>query len=127
MEHLSLQGMVVFDSGKQNILPYGTHNTSGHLEIVFSPKNTAADDYIIELLSFSLPRSTTILVTSDKPLSNQAKALKVKTLPIPSFLSLLTSKEKTQSKKSESKPTLESSSQIERLRQIFEDRYNHPD
>lgn len=126
METLKLEGMVVFDSGKQNILQYGTHSTSQHLEIVFSPKNLPADDYILELLSYSLPRATTILVTSDKPLSNQAKTLKVKTLSIPDFLSLLTKKNIARESKQETKPKSESTSQMERLQQIFEERYKNP-
>jgi predicted RNA-binding protein with PIN domain len=126
MKNLKLEGMMVFDSGKQNTLHYGTHNTSQHLEIVFSPKNLAADDYILELLSHSLSPTTTILVTSDKPLSNQAKALKVKILSIPDFLSLLTKKTIAQESSLETKPKYESSSQTKRLQQIFEDRYKNP-
>jgi len=57
-----------------------------NLEVIYSPINTTADDYIIEFLEIKKQPKIWTLITHDRELKRRAKSLGAKTLDINSFL-----------------------------------------
>jgi len=123
MSSIRIQGTVVFDSHVEHANIHPTRGGNGHLEIIFSPTNLNADQYILEYLStMSSEKNNMTLVTSDNELAFQAKAFGVKILSVQAFLKLLYEKE-LHTTKAEEKPNLECRYEIQRLLDIFEKKY----
>jgi len=114
---------IVFDGSKEA----PKEVSRGHfksLEVVYTPKGLTADDYILETLTFLLPKVRCTVISSDRELSGRAKQLGAKTLSIEDFLSSLVQKKKIK-KTSLPKGAKDSDTQFFRLLKIFEERLKH--
>lgn len=121
MSSVGLKGTIVFDSHFDHASPHPTRTDRHHLEVIFSPTNLDADQYILEYLT-TIKRQDLTLVTSDNELAFQAKFFGPKILSVQAFLKLLYEKE-LHTVKAEDKPNIECRYQIHRLLEIFEKKY----
>jgi len=120
METLHMKGAMVFDSHSDHSNTYPIRSEHPHLEIIFSPTNLSADDYILEYLSTHQKVQNPItLVTSDNELAFRAKSFGASIMPVKAFLKFLHEK-KLHSTHTEEKPSIENSQQVQRLLDIFE-------
>ncbi len=120
VQSLNLNTTIIFDSHKEHSEHFSSKKHFTNLEIIFPPEGQSADDYIIEILEFSLNTKIETLVTSDQPLALKARSLGAKTQSIDKFLAYLTCK---LNKNIEEKPQIkETDTNISRLRKIFEQR-----
>lgn len=122
LSNRNIRGTVVFDSDPKESAYYPQRTFSKDLEIIFSPMNQTADDYILEHLSTNRSEQIT-LVTSDRHLAMESKELGANIVSVKEFFHLL-SKEHFQAEESPQKPVEEDRYSFERLLKIFEDRYN---
>lgn len=120
--HLGLEGIVVFDGSHQADEQSGLSYKSP-LIIAYSPKGQTADRYILEKLESAKVPSDVTVVTNDKSLASQVRALGAHTSNLKMFYSQL---ERKHNKKSvdEKKPSQISKRELERLAKIFEQRLN---
>ncbi len=120
MDELSLIGTVVFDGRNDMSSDYPFRKKTKTLEIIFSPTNLDADNYILEfLITFNKKIKDIVVVTSDNELASKAKSLHASTLSVKEFLKLLNQKKPTTTHLDE-KPNCECRFQLERLLKIFE-------
>lgn len=113
----SLQGMLVFDGS------HCRHEESGlsyasPLEIAYTPKGQIADAYILEKLEWDQKKKASTVVSNDKHLCREARALGAKTQSNETFLRYL-EKKKASGRKHPPEPK-DSPQNIERLLKIFE-------
>lgn len=123
MTTLGLRGAIVFDSHPAHSAPHPHRSEQGHLEVIISPTNIDADTFLLELLTTKKDIKNTTLVTSDNEVAFAAKPLGVSLLGVKDFLKLLHNKE-LHSRKSNDKPNLECRFQLDRLLEIFEQKYH---
>ncbi len=124
MHSLGLHGAVVFDSHPDHSATHPIRADDPHLEIIYSPTNLDADEYILEYLStYKRGSQPIILVTSDNELAFKAKSFGASILGVKDFLKKLHEKE-LHTTKAEEKPNLECRYQLQRLLELFENRYN---
>jgi len=87
IEFLALDISVVFDS---HFCPgEGSRGHYHHLEILYTPQNITADDFIINQIKRSSNSTKDILVTNDKPLASRARDLLAGTQTLEHFLNWL--------------------------------------
>ncbi len=116
--HISL----IFDNRSPEAPLYPSKREEASLEIVYSPRDVSADDYIIELLRAHPQPTQVTVVTNDRELAREAKWQGAKIQSIEKFIGLL--KSKVNKLPREKKQTRESSSEFRRLLKIFEDELN---
>lgn len=117
----NLHVTLVFDGAEEH-LPLPTRGHYDAIELVYTPKNQTADEYIYEEVSLSRTPAQITVVTSDRELSGRCHQHRAKTLTIDEFLQLL-SKKKFKKKRlsiSHDRPFRDSDPEIARLLQIFE-------
>lgn len=110
---------VIFDSSEQ-MRDFPQWGLSKNLEVIYAPRGSSADTYIIELAEQTKNPDTLTIVTSDQGLAKQCRQIGTKTLSIEDFLAFVAKKKQ---KKGAGKPNYkESQKELERLRKIFEER-----
>ena len=109
---------VIFDSQTEHASLFPSRHSLSSLEVVYSPKNQTADDYILEYLEARKHPQQFTVITSDKALANKARELHAKTLSIEKFISWLEKKELTIPH--ETKQEKETKAEFKRLLDIFE-------
>ena len=123
ISELKLNVTVVFDA------PAGDWHdlTRGHvqaLEVIYTAKKQSADEYILQEISYCRNASLITVITSDRSLANQCKALGAHVKSIESFLKWIAQKKaKKKAKKSEyaqERAFQDSEINITRLLLIFE-------
>jgi predicted RNA-binding protein with PIN domain len=115
---LNLNGELIFDGDRRRDEESGISYASP-LQIVYSPKEQTADEYILEKLHLDKKKSHFTVVTNDRGLTANCRPFKVKILSNQDFLKWLQKKQDTR-KKTTKTPVTETKQNIERLRQIFE-------
>lgn len=113
----AFKAIIVFDSCKENGHDFPSRSFLGKLEIIFSPRNQSADDYIVEFLTTSKLKSQMTLVSSDRDLCQAVKALGVHSLDIETFVQRIAKKQRPKFTKPDRDP------HIEEWRKIFEERF----
>ncbi len=120
---LNLSCTLIFDSNQDLTAPFPSKKQLSHIDVVFSPKNLSADDYIIEWLTAQTNTKQITVVTSDKLLAKQASHLGAPTLSLANFFALISKKERRLSRDwQEEKIAVESEAELQRLLKIFENR-----
>ena len=90
------------------------------MEVAFTPKGQTADQYILEQVELIQNKKSIVVVTNDQSLKRHASAFGAKTMSSTAFLHWIV---KRKSQKKTKKPIIrETSSEIERLLKIFEER-----
>lgn len=118
--HLGLEGIVIFDGSHQADEQSGLSYKSP-LVIAYSPKGQTADQYILEKLESAKIPSDITVVTNDKSLASQARALGAHSSTLKMFYSQLERKHKKKNV-DEKKPSQSSKRELDRLAKIFEQR-----
>ncbi|MBI3211193.1 MAG: NYN domain-containing protein [Simkania negevensis] len=113
----SLSVLIVFDSSYGKAYSFPPKKILSALEVVFSPRDLSADQYILEWISFQESPKQITLITSDKKLSQKASYMGVKLQTIKEFLYFLARKERKNS--SEKKEEKETKEEKERLLKAF--------
>ena len=116
---LKMKGQIVFDGKHRQDEESGLFYPSP-LEAAFAPKGQTADHYILEQLEMEKRRSLITVVTDDKSLMRQARALGAHVQSNGSFVRSLEGK-RLKKKKKQVEPK-ESQKNIDRLLKIFEDK-----
>ena len=116
LQYVKFKVKLIFDAHhSQERLPQ--YEYSRHLEIIFTPRNMTADEFILEQLSVSRHPGQITVVTNDKSLRLNCHNLKAMTMSPKSFIRFL----KKKGKKAPSIENFEDTPEnIERLLQIFE-------
>lgn len=97
IEFLALDLSIVFDS---HFCPGdGSRSHFHYLEILFTPQNVTADDFIIKKIKHSTQPTQKILVTNDKQLTLRARNLLASTQTLDHFLNWLDRRYSNQNKK----------------------------
>lgn len=127
VSQLNLSVTIVFD-GRQKDPPEAIRGHLDQLEVIYTPEHQTADAYILHELEILDNLNEETVVSSDRELTGIAKQRGAKILTVEQFMSQLVRKRK---KKEPSKKTFkDTESNIERLREIFEERLkndDHPD
>lgn len=116
----NIKASIIFDNAAEirNIPQNILHAT---LEVIFTPQNQTADEYILEFLNYQKNLRIFTVVTSDNRLASQCQHLGTSTLSIENFLIFILKKKR---KKFEGKKIpKESRERQEFLRKIFEQRF----
>ncbi len=122
-ERECLKATLIFDGHKTLAHFFPSTYKLSSIEVIFSPKNLTADDYILEYFKLQKQPQDIVIVTSDLELSQRAKRLGAKTKTVESFLKiLLKRKSKRDKEKNEKKQVIETTAQFERLLKAFEDK-----
>ncbi|MEM7174922.1 MAG: NYN domain-containing protein [Chlamydiota bacterium] len=120
---LNLSCTLVFDSGRRLSDSFPSKQMLTSIEVVFSPANTSADDYIIEWLTAQRHRKQLTVVTSDRELACRAKTIGAKTESLEEFFRFLRKKEqRSVCHAEEEKAAFDSEAEFNRLLKIFEQR-----
>ena len=112
------QTTIVFDNKNKIHKDFPTKKNFNNLNIIYSPSNLTADEYILEILSSKKNKKNIILITSDKALSAMAKQFGCKTQTTEEFLK--SDKLNKKIKNINNKPEKDNSYDIDRLCEIFE-------
>lgn len=114
---------LVFDGAEEHF-PSPTRGHFDAIELVYTPKNTSADAYIIEMVSHAKSPAQITVVSNDGEIAKKCRNFRAHTLSIDDFIHLLEKKEakRARSAKSRAAPIRESSSELSRLLIIFEKR-----
>lgn len=117
-KELKWRGHLVFDGDH---IPYeeSGRGYESPLEIIYSPRGQSADSYILEKIEFSKRPQNYTLISNDRHLSKEAKALGAYTIENQAFIKLIEKKTKKQPKE---KDYHESPKNFERLLREFEKR-----
>lgn len=107
-----ISGTIVFDGMERE------HQSGDRLNVAYAPKGQSADSYILELIEGAKNPKDITVVTNDRGLARQAGHMGAKVLSTLEFLKFL-----MRSKSREAKEPKESSTQMERLIKIFEQRF----
>ncbi len=122
---LNLRITLVFD-GAGEVLSYPRRGHFDQIELVYTLKNTTADEYILdEVMAAKTPCQITV-VTNDRPLAARCKDHRACTQSIDAFLSFLSQRKSKKKKRSQGseREFQESSSEFMRLLAIFEKKLN---
>lgn len=93
------------------------------MTIIYTPAHQTADNYILDMIEYSLNPADEMVVSSDNELIRRAKQKGARTQTIEAFIQDVMRKKNPAPKNSPEKKQLrESSSQFERLLNIFEQR-----
>jgi len=119
-----IEGALVFDGRVQRGEESG-RNYHAPLEVIYTPKGSTADTYILELIEFSKSPNQLIVVSNDRTLLTKARSLGAQTMTNAEFLrKLLRPHKKTEKEKPS---IIESKHNIERLLHIFEKKLREED
>lgn len=119
---LNLSGVLVFDGSHRRDEESG-RNYASPLEIAFSPRGQNADSYIVEQIEREKNPKDVTVITNDTGLKRRARALGAHVQSTKAFLRFLEKKSTKEPKEKDS--FKESPKNLERLLQIFEDRFNN--
>jgi hypothetical protein len=120
---LKYQVTVVFD-GREKDPPEALRRNLDSLALIYTPHHQTADDYILEAIADAANPSDEVVVSSDLELLRKAKQKGSKTQTVEEFLSRLVRKKKKKKLDDVERTFNESSSELQRLLKIFEDRLN---
>lgn len=126
-EERNLYTQIVFDSNEELSLDYPSKAKLSHIQIIFSPKNKTADDYILEIVHVSKNRYKTTVVTSDLLLAKLSEALGTRWLTVEAFMTKFFPSRNGPLEKVEHKPEKESDRDFHRLLEIFEKKIKEND
>ena len=116
---LNLNVTIVFD-GRQKDPPEAIRGHLDQLEVIYTPEHQTADAYILHELDLSSNLNEETVVSSDRELTGIAKQKGARVLSVEQFLARIAKKKK---KSQPPKKTFQDTdANIERLRQIFEDK-----
>jgi hypothetical protein len=113
------QVTVVFD-GREKDPPEALRRNLDSLALIYTPHHQTADDYILEAIGDAAHPAHEVVVSSDLELLRKAKQRGAKVLTIEEFLSQLVRKKGK--RRSPEKVFQETSSELQRLLKIFEER-----
>ena len=102
VSHLNFQVTLVFDGAEEHF----PHPSRGHfdaIELVYTPKNKTADEYISEEVINSKSPSQITVVTNDRELSLRCRSHRAKTQTIDEFIRFV-SKKRSKKKRTSSSP-----------------------
>ena len=113
-----IEGALVFDGRVRHGEESGRSYYSP-LEVIYTSRGQSADAYILELIQIAQNPRLMVVVTNDRFLLSEARALGAKTMGNGEFLRNLSNRKK---KKAKEKPEVaETKHNIERLLKIFEE------
>jgi predicted RNA-binding protein with PIN domain len=112
-----MAGTLVFDGSIRRGEESGRSYPSP-LEVVYTPKGQTADAYILEEIESAKNRRQCTVVTNDKGLTRQARALQAKTMETAAFIQWLQKRKTSPSKKE----IVETQHHFERLLKAFEEK-----
>jgi predicted RNA-binding protein with PIN domain len=118
-EALNIRATLVFDGSDEHTADYGSKAIVSCIEVVYSPKKTNADDCILELVEAAKNPKIITVITSDQGLARRCKAHFTSHMNVDDFFAL---KSKSSRARKSDKPSEESSSEVDRLLHIFEER-----
>jgi predicted RNA-binding protein with PIN domain len=121
LKDLNLNTTIVFDSHQTKTNNFPTRFEQACLEIIYTPSGQTADAYILEALIWNKYNHTETVVTSDKRLATQIKALGAKVQSIDHFIKWLLKKDLLNQQK-ETKNLQEHPEDFKRLLEAFEKR-----
>ena len=110
---------IVFDAKHQSLFNYASFEDFEKIEIVYSPKNETADDYILELIEYCKNPKEITVITSDNYLSSRCKELRSYTKKINSFIKWIEKLIDKNQNTFDEKPSSDTSSQEKRLEEEF--------
>lgn len=114
---------IVFDSHVNYATYFPSKKQLPSLEVLFSPKELSADDYIIEHLLFEKNLRNITVVTSDRELLARANRVGAKTQTIDRFCHLMVQKRKRKKiPLAEKREIVESRADYQRLLLLFQER-----
>jgi hypothetical protein len=116
--HLNIN--IVFD-GHHQMNAFPNRSYTENIEIIYTPKNESADDYILEKIKFSKHPSQITVISSDNILTKKAKQMQAKIQSIESFLVWLSEKEEKVEFEQEEEYS-DSEENIKRLLKIFQEK-----
>lgn len=116
---LHLQGTLVFDGAHRRDEESGLSYPSP-LIVAYTPKDQNADSYIVEQIEKTKQRKLITVITNDRGLILQARALGAHTQTNQAFIHWLTKKEKK--KRKAGKDPVDTQQNQDRLLKIFEER-----
>ncbi len=119
--HFKIHACIVFDSHSDHSENYPSKAILECIEVVYSPKNRSADDYIIEMIDCTKHKKTKMVVTSDNFLRQQVKSLGGLSITIEEFLSQFSIS--NTKKETEEKPFSENEKELQRLLKIFQNKF----
>lgn len=114
-----MKATVVFDSGKGNLLDVASKQHKGNIDIVFTPRQVIADDYIIELLDVEPHKANITIVSSDNGVLHRSQGIGAHTMTTERFVKKL-HKRVAKRTIAEEKPTQEH--RVDELLTTFEER-----
>ncbi len=124
----NISATLVFDSRFDLSNAFPSISDLGHLEIIYSPKGLSADDYLIEKLQILNNPTSVTVVTSDRYLRKELKAIGCSLMKIDEFLKWTLKKEKQKRHRSSfEKNIADSDHDFKRLLNIFEKKLNDHD
>jgi predicted RNA-binding protein with PIN domain len=126
-EERNLYTQIVFDSNEELSLDYPSKAKLTHIQMIFSPKNKTADDYILEIVRVSKNRYKTTVVTSDLLLARLAEGLGTRWLTVEAFMTKFFPSRNGPTEKVEKKPEKETDRDFYRLLEIFEKKFHLSD
>ncbi|GAB4193540.1 MAG: hypothetical protein Tsb0015_16310 [Simkaniaceae bacterium] len=114
---------VVLDSFEENGRSYPSKAQIENLEIIYSPQQMSADEYILEYLQTHTAINQ-VVVTSDRALAEKAKRLGAKILTVEDFLNKIRKKRKRKKQEEQKEKAIQKDTKdnIDRLLKIFEKR-----
>jgi len=118
-QKLSLRGLLVFDGAHHRHEESGLSYASP-LDIAYTPKGQTADAYILEKLEWDKTKKSFTVVSNDRHLCLEARALGAKTQSNDAFLRYL--EKKKSGKPKQLREPKDSPQHIERLLKIFEEK-----
>jgi uncharacterized protein len=116
---LNYNATIVFD-GREKDPPEALRRNLDSLAIIYTPHHQTADDYILQAIADAAYPDQETVISSDLELLRKAKQRGADGQTIESFLSQLVRKK--HKKKAPPKEIQETSTQLQRLLKIFEDR-----
>ncbi len=121
-----MQAIAIFDNTRSGSFLYpSSSHTYPNLDVVYSPSNLTADEYILEYLEAHMNASSVTLVTDDRALAMYAKDHGVKHINIEEFLNRISKRQKNSTKSHRGgKPSTQSSKEFARLLKIFEEKFH---
>ncbi|MBP7074941.1 MAG: NYN domain-containing protein [Rhabdochlamydiaceae bacterium] len=119
MTQLDSPMTVVFD-GREKDPPEALRRNLKSMNIVYTPVNQTADDYILEMLEHTKNPAQEMVISSDRDLLRRSKQKGARTQTIEEFIHKVAHKKTTAVQ--EKKRTKESSQEFARLLKLFEEK-----
>jgi len=123
-KNLNLLGMIIFDGSHRSDEESGLSYPSP-MEVAYTPKGQSADENILQRVEARSNRKNVIVVTDDRGLKNQARALGAEIMGNSDFIQWISKRERK--KNIDKFQHKDSPHQIKRLTKIFEERLKKTD